>query len=72
MPLKPAAISSAVGLAPVLARLLVGELQTEQRLRHLVGRIGRRHVVAVGVDLMEPALELAIDARTVRWRRARQ
>src|ERR1039458_5301659 len=43
-----------------LGGLLVGELEAEQRLRHLVGGIGRRDVVAVGVNFLEPLVDLAV------------
>ena len=44
----------------VLRCLFIRHLQAQQRLRHLIGRIGRRNVVSVGIDLLEPFLHFGV------------
>src|SRR3974390_1796935 len=47
-------------LCPRLGGLLVGELETKQRLRHLVSWIGWWDVVAVRVNLLEPLVDRGV------------
>ena len=44
-------------------RLLPGRLEAEQRLGGVIGGVGRRHAEAVSVDLLKPAIELAVSGQ---------